>query len=66
MRWDSFIYYFVVGGLIFFISLLLSWRGGDHSWKRREDRRCVIYLLAGFAFYLLLYLLWQLYAMGTI
>jgi hypothetical protein len=66
MRWDSFIYYFAVGGVILLASIALAWMSGDQSWKRKEDRRCLVFLLVGFLMYFALYLLWQLYAMGVI
>lgn len=66
VRWDSFAYYFIVGGIILFASIALTWLSGDHSWARKEDRRCLVFLLLGFFMYFTLYLLWQLYALGAL
>lgn len=62
MNWDSFIYQYLVGGVIFFSGFVLAWRSGDYSWKSREDRLTTIFLLVTFLFYFGGHLLWQLAA----
>lgn len=66
MNWGPFIYEYVVGGLIFVIGLVLVWRSGDHSWKRREDRLTTILVIVVFFVYFIGQLLWQLYGLGYI
>jgi divalent metal cation (Fe/Co/Zn/Cd) transporter len=66
MNWDSFIYQFVVGGVVFLAGLLLAWRSGDLSWNRREDRVTTIMLIIMVLAYFFGQLLWQLYGLGLI
>ena len=58
-NWDSFLYLFLVGGVIFVISLLLPLRSGDIDLKRRYDRRLVVVVVLTAVLYLAVYLLWQ-------
>jgi hypothetical protein len=57
------IYQFVIGGLIFFIGFFLSWRSGDYSWKRRNDRLVSIYMFAGIFLYLVFQIVWHILAL---
>jgi hypothetical protein len=66
MPFVSFIYQFVVGGIIFFLGIFLSWRTKDYSWQKKEDRRVLIFMTGGFLFYLIFQLLWHFSAKGTI
>lgn len=60
----SLIYQFVVGGLIFFLGIFLSWSTRDYSWRKREDRRLLLFMVGGFLLYLILQLLWHFSAEG--
>jgi Ca2+/Na+ antiporter len=66
MPFVSFIYHFVVGGIIFFLGIVLSWRTKDYSWQKKEDRRTLFFMVGGFLFYLVFQLLWHFSAKGTI
>jgi len=57
------VYQFVVGGVIFFIGFFLSWRSGDYSWKRRNDRFVSIYMIAGIFLYLVFQIAWHFLAL---
>ncbi len=61
-NWDSFLYLFLVGGVIFVISIILPIRSGDIVLSRRADRRLVLAILFCAAMYLIVFLLWQLAA----
>ena len=56
------IYQFVVGGLIFFLGFFLSWKSGDYSKKRKNDRLVSFYMIFGFILYLVATLLWHFLA----
>jgi hypothetical protein len=60
----SLIYQFVIGGIIFFAGLIISWRSGDYSWTKREDRRTFVYLAGGFLLYLIFQTIWHFFALG--
>ena len=59
------LYQFLVGGAIFAFGLIIPWRAGDYSWGRREDRLTLILMLSCFFLYLVLQVMWYLYAVGT-
>lgn len=61
MNLGSFLYQFLVGGVIFLIGVVLPLRAGDYSWKRREDRRTIGLMFVACLFYLLFQGLWLLY-----
>lgn len=65
-NWDSLIYFFSVGGIFFVIGFWLPFHKKDVRWSRRVDRKTIQYILGGLAFYLLVYLLWQIHAVGWI
>jgi len=65
-EWNSFIFQYAVGGIIFILGLVATWRGGDHSWKRREDRVLLIYVWVILLVYFAGQLIWQLYGLGYI
>jgi hypothetical protein len=62
----SLVYQFVVGGAIFFLGLFLSWRTEDYSWRKKPDRRILLFMVGGFVFYLVSQLLWHLVGVGKI
>ncbi|MFC2157615.1 hypothetical protein ACFLT9_07260 [Acidobacteriota bacterium] len=64
--WLPLLYHFLIGGIIFLIGIVIPWKVKDHSWKRKEDRRTLLYMLGGFAAYLFLTVLWMLYGLGKI
>lgn len=66
MNWDSFVYEFVVGGLILLIGIILPWRSGDYSWKNRDQRNTTIMIIVLALVYFTGQLLWQLYGLGYI
>jgi len=66
MNIGSLVYQFLVGGIIFAFGFIIPWRAGDYSWRKREDRLTVIYMLLCFFLYLVLQTLWHLSALGTI
>lgn len=64
--WFPLIYQFLIGGIIFFIGIVIPWRQRDYSWNKREDRLTLVYMILGFFLYLTLQTLWTLYAIGKI
>ncbi len=60
------IYQFLVGGVIFTLGIAIPWLAGDYSWRRREDRLTVKYMLAGFIIYLAVQVIWHCYGGGVI
>jgi hypothetical protein len=65
MEITSLLYQFIVGGVVFTIGLVVPWRAGDFSWKKRSDRRLLLSMLAACLFYLILQSVWHLYAAGA-
>jgi len=65
MEVTSLLYQFIVGGVFFTIGLVVPWRAGDFSWKKRGDRRLVLSMLVACLFYLILQTVWHLYAAGA-
>lgn len=63
-NWDSFLYLFGVGGLLFVIWFWLPIKLGDISFRRRADREIMLYVVIGFLLYLGYFVFWQLYAIG--
>lgn len=64
--WLPLLYQFLIGGIIFFIGIIIPWKLKDHNWKTKEDRRTLLYMLGGFTAYLILTVLWMLYGLGKI
>ena len=62
----SLVYQFVIGGAIFFLGIILSWRTKDYSWQNKTDRRILLFMIGGFAFYFFSQLLWHLAGIGKI
>ena len=60
----SFVYQFAVGGIVFFLGIVLSWRAKDYSIKKKDDRRILIFMIGGFLFYFVSQLLWYLAGAG--
>jgi len=56
------VYQFVIGGFIFFIGFVLSWKSGDYSKKRKNDRLVSLYMIFGFFFYLVVQVIWHILA----
>ena len=65
-NWDSFLYFFVVGGIFFAFGIWFPVKKGDVSWSRPEDRQAVVMIAVGMILYVGLYLVWQLHAIGAI
>ncbi len=61
-NWLQLAYQYIVGGLFFFITLYLCFRPGASDPKNPSDRRALIYLLVGFAGYLIMHTAWILFA----
>jgi len=59
------LYQFIVGGCLFAVGLVIPWRAGDFSWRRRRDRRLLLSVLLAFVFYLLMQTTWHLFAAVT-
>ena len=66
MNLNSYLYQFLVGGLIFFMGIILAVKSGDYSWKRKEDRRFISILIMGYVAYLIFTLLWYFFVLGKI
>ena len=64
MNWESFIYQYAVGGLIFVVGFVIAWRSGDYSWKNVQDRTTALFLAAIFLVYFCGHLAWQIAASG--
>jgi hypothetical protein len=62
MIWPQLTYQYVVGGVFFFVTLYLCFRPGGDEVANPSDRRALVYLLAGFAGYLVMHLGWILLA----
>lgn len=64
MEVTSLLYQFIVGGVFFTVGLIIPWRAGDLSWKKRRDRRLLLSMLAVCLLYLIVQSVWHLYAAG--
>ena len=64
MNWESFVYQYAVGGIIFLAGLVIAWRSGDYSWKNWQDRLSTFFVVAIFVFYFSGHLVWQILASG--
>jgi membrane protein DedA with SNARE-associated domain len=62
----SFFYQFIIGGALFFIGLIFPLLSGDFSWKKKEDRLTLIFMILVFSLYLIFQALWYLYAVGKL
>lgn len=56
------VYQFVIGGVIFFFGFVLSWKSGDYSKKRKNDRLVSLYMILGFFLYLSVQFIWHILA----
>ena len=65
MEITSLLYQFIVGGVCFTIGLIIPWRAGDYSWKKRGDRRLLLSMLAICLLYVIVQSAWHLYAAGA-
>jgi hypothetical protein len=63
MNFLPLVYQFVIGGAIFFLGFFLSWKSGDYSWKRKDDRLASIYMILGVFLYLVFQFVWLLFAL---
>ncbi|MBT3182199.1 MAG: hypothetical protein HN337_06815 [Deltaproteobacteria bacterium] len=61
-NWDSFIYQFVVGGIIFALGIIIPLARGDVKWSRPGDRITLITILAGVTAFIIFFIAWQIYA----
>ena len=66
MPFLSLVYQFVIGGVIFFLGIVLSWRTKDYSCQKKNDRKILFFMIGGFAFYFIFQLLWHLAGIGKI
>jgi hypothetical protein len=62
MNWPQLVYEYAIGGAFFFGTLVLCFRPGANDMTNSSDRNTFIYLLAGFAGYLLFCVAWILLA----
>jgi hypothetical protein len=62
----SLFYQFVIGGAIFFLGIFLSLQAKDYSFKKKDDRKILFFMIGGFAFYFVFQLLWHLAGVGKI
>ena len=63
MNWLQLGYEYAMGGVFFFVTLWLCFRGGEASaLKNPSDRRTLVILLAGFVYYFLTMTVWILLA----
>ena len=51
---DSYLYQYLVGGLVFVIGIVVAWRAGELGLRPKRLRRRLLVLLAGFFFFALL------------
>ena len=56
------VYQFVIGGAIFFLGVVISWKSGDYSKKRKNDRLVSLYMIFGFFLYLVVQVIWHILA----
>ena len=61
-NWDSFLYQFIVGGIIFAIGIIFPIIKGDVNFSRPRDRATIFYLVTGVVIFLGFFLVWQFYA----
>lgn len=62
----SLLYQFLIGGVIFSAGVFFSWFSKDYSWKKKEDRSTLLYIIAGFFFYCMFQTIWYFHAIGKI
>jgi hypothetical protein len=56
------VYQFVIGGAIFFLGFVLSWKSGDYSKKRKNDRLVSLFMILCFSLYLVVQVIWHILA----
>jgi len=56
------VYQFVIGGILFFLGFVLSWKSGDYSKKRKSDRLVSFFMILGFFLYLIVQVIWHILA----
>jgi len=66
MPFLSLAYQFIIGGAIFFLGIVLSWRTEDYSWQKKDDRKILLFMIGGFVFYFIFQLLWHFAGNGKI
>ena len=66
MPFLSLVYQFVIGGAIFFLGIFLSWRTKDYSFKNKDDRKILFFMIGGFALYFLFQWIWHIAGVGKI
>lgn len=66
MNFLSLIYQFLIGGVIFSVGLFFAWFSRDYSWKKREDRLTLIYMVSGYILYCAFQTLWHIRALRGI
>jgi len=59
------LYQFLVGGVIFLVGVVIPWRAGDVSVKKRADRRLLLSMAVAALSYLVFHTAWHLYAAGS-
>lgn len=61
-NWDSFLYQFIVGGIVLFAGIIIPIVKGDVSLSNRNDRITIAAILVGMLFFVTFFILWQFYA----
>jgi len=63
---NSFLYLFIVGGVLFFTGIFAALRSQDYSWRNKNDRVLLVTMILGFIIYLLSHIIWYLFALGKL
>lgn len=58
MNWPQFAYQYIIGGIIFFVGLLIPILTGGWKFKSAKDTKLLIILLVGLVYYALGHGIW--------
>ena len=61
-NWDSFLYQFIAGGIIFAFGIIFPIIKGDVKFSRPKDKMTIICLISGVCIFLCFFLAWQFFA----
>ncbi|HPW45934.1 MAG TPA: hypothetical protein PKU96_06160 [bacterium] len=61
-NWDSFLYQFIVGGIVLLAGIVIPIIKKDVKLSNRDDQLTIAAILGGTALFFLFYLAWQFYA----
>ena len=64
-HWYSFIYLYLVGGILFSLALYLGIRKGVLKLNRSQDRRMMYCIVGAFLFYFIFQGLWNIWAIKS-